>query len=69
MEPVKSIQKNGAKRQVPERNRRYGADFMLQVVKKYLEESVPAAVIHQECGVSSESGGRWVRAYRPHLVL
>jgi transposase InsO family protein len=64
MEPVKSIQQNGTKRKVPERSRRYGADFKLQVVKKYLEESVPASVIHQECGVSSESVGRWVRAYR-----
>ena len=64
MEPVKSIQQNGTKRKVPERNRRYGADFKLQVVKKYLEESIPASVIHQECGVSSESVGRWVRAYR-----
>ncbi len=64
MEPVKSIQENGPKKKVPERNRRYGPDFKLQVVKKYLEESVPASVIHQECGVSSESVGRWVRAYR-----
>jgi transposase InsO family protein len=64
MEPVKSIQKNGSKRKVPERNRRYEADFKLQVVKKYLEESVPASVIHQECGVSIDTVGRWVRAFR-----
>ena len=64
MEPVKSIQKSGTKRKYPDRSNRYAADFKLQVVKKYLEESVPASVIHQECGVSSESVGRWVRAYR-----
>ncbi len=64
MEPVKSIQKNGTKRKNPDRSKRYGTDFKLQVVKKYLEESVPTSVIHQECGVSSESVGRWVRAYR-----
>ena len=64
MESVKSIQKKGSKRKFPERSKRYGSDFKLQVVKKYLEESVPASVIRQECGVSSESVGRWVRAYR-----
>src|SRR3990172_3034749 len=64
MEPVKSIQKSGTKGKYPDRSNRYAADFKLQVVKKYLEESVPASVIHQECGVSSESVGRWVRAYR-----
>ncbi len=63
MEAVKSIQKNSAKRKFPERSRRYGVDFKLQIVKKYLEESVPVSVIRQECGVSSESVGRWVRAY------
>lgn len=37
MEPVKSVQKNGAKKKFPERSRRYGSDFKLQIVKKYIE--------------------------------
>jgi len=64
MEPANSIQKNGSKGKIPERNRRYGPDFKLQIVKKYLEESIPASLIHEECGVSEESVGKWVRAYR-----
>lgn len=64
MEPVKSIQKNDSKRKFPKRSNRYGADFKLQVVKKYLEESIPVSVIRQECGLSGETVGRWVRAYR-----
>jgi transposase InsO family protein len=64
MEPVRSIQKNGAKRKFPKRSNRYGADFKLQVVKKYLEESIPVKIIRQECGVGIGSVRRWVRAYR-----
>ena len=65
MEPVKAVQKSGTKKKAPDRKRHfYGADFKLQIVKKYLEESVPVSLICQECGVSSESVGRWVRAYR-----
>ncbi len=66
MESVKSIQKKGSKRKFPKRSKRYGADFKLQVVKKYLEESIPVSVIRQECGLSGETVGRWVRAYRRH---
>jgi transposase InsO family protein len=64
MESVKSIQKKGSKRKTPDRSKRYGTDFKLQVVKKYLEASIPVSVIRQECGVSGETVGRWVRAYR-----
>jgi transposase InsO family protein len=64
METIESIQKSSAKRKYSNRSKRYGADFKLQVVKKLLEENVPASVIQQECGVSSESIGRWARAYR-----
>jgi len=64
MEPVESIQKSGTKRKFPNRQKRYGADFKLQVVKKFVEESIPSSVIQQECGVSGETVGRWVRAYR-----
>jgi len=64
MEPVESIQEGSRKRKFPKRSKRYGPDFKLQVVKKYLEESIPVSVIQQECGLSSESVGRWVRAYR-----
>jgi putative transposase len=63
MEPVASIQKSAPKRKSA-RSKRYGADFKLQIVKKYVEESIPASVIRQECGVSSETIGRWVRAYQ-----
>jgi len=64
MEPVTSIQESGSKRKYPKRSNRYGADFKLQVVKKYLEESIPVSVIREECGLSGETVGRWVRAYR-----
>jgi putative transposase len=64
MEPVKSIQKSSTKRKVPQRKRYYGADFKLQVIKKYLEESIPASVIQQECGVSSKTVWAWARTYR-----
>jgi transposase InsO family protein len=64
MESVKSIQEGSKKRKFPKRSKRYGADFKLKVVKKYLEESMPVSVIRQECGVSGETIGRWVRAYR-----
>ncbi len=64
MEQVKSLQRGSAKKKVPARSRRYGADFKLQVVRKFLEESVPIEVIRQECGISINSVRRWVRAYR-----
>jgi transposase InsO family protein len=64
METIESIQKSGTKRKTPARSKRYGADFKLQVVKKFVEESIPSSIIQQECGVSSETIGRWVRAYR-----
>jgi transposase InsO family protein len=66
MKPEKSIQQDGKKRKFPKRSKRYGPDFKLQVVKKYLEESVPVSVIRQECGLSSGTVGRWVRDYRRH---
>lgn len=64
METIESIQKSGTKRKYSNRSKRYGADFKLQVVKKYIEESIPSSVIRQECGVSGETIGRWVRDYR-----
>ena len=64
MKPEKSIQQGDRKRKFPKRSKRYGPDFKLQVVKKYLEESIPVSVIRQESGLSSETVGRWVRAYR-----
>jgi transposase InsO family protein len=66
MEPIESIQEGSKKRKFPKRSKRYGPDFKLQVVKKYLEESIPVSVIRQECGLSGETVGRWVRAYRRH---
>ena len=63
MKPEKSIQQGGRKRKFPKRSKRYGPDFKLQVVKKYVEESVPVSVIRQECGLSSGTVGRWVRDY------
>lgn len=64
MEQVESIQKSGTKRKCPARSNRYGADFKLQIVRKYLEESIPVSIIRQECGVASNTVRRWVRAYR-----
>ena len=64
MEPAKSVQKGSPKRKCPRRSNRYGVDFKLQVVKKYLEESVPVSIIGQECGLSKGTVGRWVREYR-----
>ena len=64
MEPVESKKKDGSRKRCPERSRRYPADFKLQVVRKYLEEGIPSAVIRQECGLGSGTVARWVRAYR-----
>lgn len=64
MEPTESVQRGSTKRKHPGRRRVHSADFKLQVVRKYLEESVPVSVIQQECGVSKGLAGRWVRAYR-----
>jgi len=66
MEPEASIQQGRRKRKVQKRSKRYDADFKLQVVKKFIEESVPVSVIVQECGVSHETVRNWVRAYRQH---
>ncbi len=64
MEQAKSIQRSSTKRKTPERRRVYSADFKLDVVKKFLEESVPVSIIQQECGLSKGMVGRWVRIYR-----
>jgi len=64
MEPIESKQKSERKSKCSNRSKRYGPDFKLQVVKKYIEESIPSSVIQQECGVSGETVGRWVRDYR-----
>ncbi len=64
MESVESIQKTVQKKKYPKRSNRYSPDFKLQIVRKYLEESMPVSVIHQECGMSTETIGRWVRDYR-----
>ena len=66
MEPETSIQQGRRKRKVQKRSKRYDADFKLQVVKKFIEESVPVSVLVQECGVSHETVRNWVRAYRQH---
>jgi len=66
MEPEASIQQGRRKRKIQKRSKRYDADFKLQVVKKFIEESVPVSVIVQECGVSHETVRNWVRAYRQH---
>jgi transposase InsO family protein len=64
MEAAKGTQKSSKKRREAERRKVYSADFRVEVVKKYLEESVPVAVLQQECGLSKESLRRWVEAYR-----
>ncbi len=64
MEPIESIQDGSKKRKFPKRSKRYSADFKLQIVKKYVEESIPVSVIRQECGLSGGTVGRWVRAYQ-----
>ena len=64
MEPVKSIQNGGLKRKFPNRSKRYSPDFKLRAVKMFLEESVAAALIGQECGIYTTTLRRWVRAYR-----
>jgi transposase InsO family protein len=64
MDTVEAVEKSEAEKKYPKRSKRYGVDFKLQIVKKLIEESVPASVIQQECGVSGESIGRWVRDYQ-----
>jgi transposase-like protein len=66
METVESIQDGSKKRKFPKRSKRYGSDFKLQVVKKFVEESIPVSVIRQECGLSNGTIRRWVRAYSRH---
>ncbi|MFI5305516.1 MAG: helix-turn-helix domain-containing protein [Nitrospiria bacterium] len=66
MEPVKSVQQGSKKGKSSERIKRYPTDLKLQIVKKYIEESIPVSVIREECGVSAETICRWVRAYRSH---
>lgn len=63
MEQTESIRKRSTRRHRGPR-KRYDAEFKLQVVRKYLEESISASLISQECGIDSKSVGRWVRAYR-----
>ncbi len=53
MKLVESIQEGSKKRKFPKRSRRNGSDFKIQIVEKYVEESIPVSVIRQECGVSS----------------
>ena len=64
MESVQGLQKSNTKKKTTARGRRYDADFKLQVVKKYLEESIPVSVLRQECGLGENTIRRWVRAYR-----
>ena len=64
MEAAKGVQRGSTRRKQPERRKAYTADFKVQVVKKYLEESVPVSIIQQECGLSKGMVGRWVRTYR-----
>ena len=64
MEQAKRIQNSSTKGKNRERRRAYSADFKLQVVKKFIEESVPVSLIEQECGLSKGMVGRWVRIYR-----
>jgi transposase-like protein len=62
MEPVKSIQKGRVKRKFSDRSKRYSVDFKLRAVKMFLEESVPASVIGQKCGVYPNTVWRWARS-------
>jgi transposase InsO family protein len=64
MEAAKGVQRGSTRRRQPERRKAYSADFKVQVVKKYLEESIPVSIIQQECGLSKGMVGRWVRIYR-----
>jgi transposase InsO family protein len=64
MEAAKKIYGGGTRGRKPLRRKAYTADFKVQVVKKYLEESIPASVIQQECGIGKGMVGRWVRIYR-----
>ena len=65
MEPVKSIRKAGKKKKVKSRySNRYKPDFRLKVVKKYLEEGVPSAILCKECGISDGTLYNWTNAYR-----
>ena len=66
MEQESIIQEGRRKRKHSKRSKRYDADFKLQVVKKFIEESFPVPVIVKECGVSHETVRNWVRAYRQH---
>ena len=65
MEPVKRIHNAGRKKKVKSRySNRYKPDFRLKVVKKYLEEGIPCAVLCKECGISDGTLYNWAKAYR-----
>ena len=65
MEPVKSIQNAGRRKKVKSRYyNRYKPDFRFKVVKKYLEEGIPSAVLCKECGISDGTLCNWTKAYR-----
>lgn len=64
MEAAKRIEGRGKRKREAPARKVYSADFKLDVVKKFLEESVPESIIQQECGLSKGMVGRWVRIYR-----
>jgi len=44
--------------------KRYGLEFKLRCVKLRLEEGIPTPVLSKEVGVSKDTIGHWVKAYR-----
>jgi transposase InsO family protein/transposase-like protein len=64
MDVGRSVQQAGLKKKGPDSGQRYSTEFKLEIVKKYLEESIPISIIVQECSVSAGTIRSWVRAYR-----
>jgi transposase InsO family protein len=64
MNRTKGLQHGRSKRKLPNRSKRYSADFKLKAIKLFLEESVPIPLIEKECGVTGATVQRWVRSYR-----
>jgi len=63
MENVEEVKKK-RKGKESRYGKRYGLEFKLRCVKLRLEEGIPTPVLSKEVGVSKDTIGHWVKAYR-----
>jgi transposase-like protein len=53
---------------VPEKAKRYSAEFKEQAARKVVDNSLPIAQVARELGVNDTTLGFWVKAYRKKLA-